>query len=73
MVFYKRIKLTWEYIRNIGGLRMQEREMKYDTVNNVVYIDAKESEFVPKFLEYLLEYHKIAKDAKRVFLRDPKE
>lgn len=48
----------------------KKRTMHYDPKRNIIYIDANESEFVPKFLDYLLEYYKIPANAKRVFLRD---
>ena len=41
--------------------------LSYDKKKNEVYIDAPESAFVPKYLDYLLEYLKIPKSAKRYF------
>lgn len=46
--------------------------LSYDKATNTVYIDAPESAFVPKYLDYLLEYLKIPKTAKRVFKEDSK-
>lgn len=42
----------------------------YDKTNNTVYIDAPESAFVPKYLEYLLEYLNIPKSTKRIFKKE---
>ena len=46
--------------------------MHYDAKNKIVYIDAKKSAFVPEYLDYLLEYHSIPKDVKRIFKEDKK-
>ena len=39
----------------------------YDAKSNAVFIDAKKSDFVPKYLDYALEYLNLPKDATRVF------
>ncbi len=44
--------------------------MTYDKKQNIVYFDVPESNFNPKYLDYLLEYYKIPKTAKRVFASD---
>ena len=41
--------------------------IEYDTAKNIVYIGAPKSAFVPEYLNYVLEYLKIPKTAKRVF------
>lgn len=41
--------------------------ISYDPKNNIVYIQAKQSDFVPKYLEYLLEYLEVPKTAKIIF------
>ena len=46
--------------------------MRYDPKNKIVYIGAKKSAFVPEYLNYLLEYHNIPKDVKRIFKEDKK-
>jgi hypothetical protein len=48
----------------------QTRKMSYDHVNDVVYIDAHESEFHADYLKYLIEYLDIPKSARKVFTRD---
>ena len=41
--------------------------MTYDKKQNIVYFNVPESDFNPKYLDYLLECYKIPKTAKRVF------
>jgi hypothetical protein len=44
-------------------------QMSYNKRTNTVKFEAKESDFVPKYLDYLLEFHNIPKDAKRIFTK----
>lgn len=44
--------------------------LAYDKEKNTVYIGAPESAFVPKYLDYLLEYLKLPKDVKREFKKE---
>ena len=46
----------------------QQVHVSYDKTHNTVYIGAPESAFVPKYLDYILEYLHIPKTAKRIFL-----
>ena len=46
--------------------------MSYNVTTNTVKIDAPKSAFVPKYLDYLLEYYNIPKNAKRMFKEDKK-
>ena len=46
--------------------------MHYDAKNKIVYIGAKKAAFVPEYLDYLLEYHGIPKNVKRIFKEDKK-
>lgn len=52
---------------------VNKRTMQYDIENDILYIDANESEFIPKYLDYLLEANGIPKTAKRIFIRDENE
>ena len=42
----------------------------YDPATDTVYISAPKSAFVPKYLDYVLEYLHLPKTAKRVFEED---
>lgn len=44
--------------------------LSYDSENNTVFIDAPKSAFVPKYLDYALEYLKLPKNAERVFIEE---
>ncbi len=48
---------------------MPKRELIYNKLLNTVFIDAKEEEFVPEYLKYLLEYLKIPADVKIEFIK----
>lgn len=52
---------------------MKQIEIDYDAKNNTLYIGASKKDFVPKYLDYMLEYLKIPKDAKRIFKDDVTE
>lgn len=41
--------------------------ISYNAETNTIFIGARKSEFVPKYLDYALEYLKLPKDATRVF------
>lgn len=45
-------------------------QLSYDQKNNTIFIGAPKSAFVPKYLDYVLEYLKIPKDAERIFEED---
>lgn len=49
---------------------MEERNATYNKTTNTIEIDAHAKEFNEKFLQYLLEYKKLPKDAKIIFTRD---
>jgi hypothetical protein len=48
-------------------------KLTYDPKENIVYIGAPESAFVPAYLNYMLEYLDIPKDAKRIFQEENNE
>lgn len=49
---------------------MKHIKIGYDKTHNICYIDAKKSEFIPRYLEYMLEHLKIPKNAIIIFLKD---
>jgi hypothetical protein len=49
--------------------------ISYNMKKNIVYFDVPESAFVPKYLDYMLEYLGIPKNATKIFVstEDPNE
>ena len=44
--------------------------IEYDKKKQIVYIHAQKKDFVPKYLDYLLEFYNIPKTAKRIFTKE---
>ena len=49
---------------------MKQIEIDYDSKTNTIYIGASKKDFVPKYLDYVLEHLGLPKDAKRIFKDD---
>lgn len=51
---------------------MKKVSLTYDAHNGIVYLEASQQDFIPKYLQYVLEYYGIPANVKIVFLEDIK-
>ena len=49
---------------------MKQIEIDYDHKTNTIYIGASKNDFVPKYLDYVLEHLGLPKNANRIFQED---